>query len=137
VGHTIDEAIDGQILGANAIERRKSAAENVIQTPELTGALDRADIRRFFDCADECGVTPLIAADRTQLVFGQVEASRAGTHAFREPEEGVREPLGMLRGLAEKVVRQPKRGLPANPGQTRKLGGEIVDGRQIGTAVAI
>jgi hypothetical protein len=37
----------------------------MIQTAKLTGTLDRADVRRFFDGADERGVTSLVAANRT------------------------------------------------------------------------
>src|SRR5262245_34575630 len=37
--HTVHQSIDREILGSDAVQRRKSASENVIQAPELTGTL--------------------------------------------------------------------------------------------------
>lgn len=127
--HTRYQSIDREVLGSDAVERRKSASENVIQASKLTGALDRADIRRFFDCADERGVTSLIAADRTQFLLRQVEAPRARPHAFGQRHERGSQSLTVLRGLTKEVVGEPERCLAADPRQTGELGSEVVYGR--------
>jgi hypothetical protein len=97
----------------------------MIQASELTGALDRADIRRFFDCADERRVTPLIAANRTQLLFGEIEAPLTGADALGKRHERSREPLAMLCWLAQEVIRQAERRLPTDARETRQLRREI------------
>jgi len=116
--HTVHQSIDREVLGSDAIQRRKSASENMIQAPELTGALDRADIRRFFDCADERGVTPLIAANRTQFVLGEVEAPGTRPHALGQRHERGSEPLAGFGGLSQEVIGQAKRRLPTDAWKT-------------------
>ena len=124
--HTVYQPIDREVLGPDAVERRKSASENMIQASELTGALDRADIRRFFDCADERRVTTLIAANRTQLLFSEIETALTGADALSQRHERSREPLTVLSRLTQEVIRQTKRRLPTDARKTRELGGEIL-----------
>jgi hypothetical protein len=100
----------------------------MIEAPELTGTLDRADVRRFFDCADECRVTSLIAADRTQLFFGEVEARGARADALGECQEHAREALAVLCRLAQEVVGQSECRLPTDTWKTGKLSGQVLDG---------
>ena len=99
---------------------------------ELTGALDRADVRRFLDDADERGIAPRIAADRAQLFFGEIEAPRARPHSLRRASaSAVGEALALLGRLLQQVVRQPQRRLPPDAGEPRQLAGQIVDRRHV------
>jgi hypothetical protein len=100
----------------------------MIQASELTGALDRADIRRFFDCADERGVTPLIAANRTQLFFSEIEAPGTRPYALGQRHERGSQPLTDFGRLSQEMVGQAKRRLPPNARKTRKLRREIFYG---------
>jgi hypothetical protein len=89
----------------------------MIQASELTGAFDCADIRRFFDGANERGVTPLITANRAQLFLGQIEAPSAWPDSLSERDERRCQPLAELGRLPQEVVREPQRRLPANAGE--------------------
>jgi hypothetical protein len=106
VRHTVHEPIDRQVFRPNTIEWRKPAAKHVIQASELTGTLDRADIRRFFDCTNECRVTSLIAADRAQRFLGEIEAALTRPNALRERHECRGEALAVLGGLPKQMVRE-------------------------------
>jgi hypothetical protein len=100
----------------------------VIQASELTGALDRADVRRFFDCADECRVTSSIAANRTQLLLSEVEAAGAWSDALGQRHERSGEPLAVLGWLTKEVIREPKCRLPTYAGKTGQFGSEVFNG---------
>ena len=98
--HSRQQRIDGEISRTHAVERRQPSAEHVIEASELAGPLDRADVRRLLDDADQRRVAPRIAADRTDVVFGEVEAARARSHALAEGDQRVCETLALLRRTA-------------------------------------
>ena len=80
-------------------------------------------------CIRDSRVTPLIAANRTQLFLGEVEAPRAGPDAFSQRHERGGEPLAVLGRLTQEVIRQAERRLPTDAGKTRELRREIFYGR--------
>ena len=47
-----------EVVGVDAVERRERPSEHVIQAAKLAGALDRHDVGRLFDDADDGLVAP-------------------------------------------------------------------------------
>ena len=76
-----DEPVDAQVAGLDAVERRQRSAENVVQAAILAGALDRDDVDRLLDDADDGAVAPRVRADLAELLLGQVPALAAEAHA--------------------------------------------------------
>src|SRR5687768_8062870 len=99
----------------------------MIEPAKLTGALDRPDVRRFFDGTNKGGVTFLIAANATEVLLGEVKAPGARPHTLGQRHQRGCKSLGELGRLTEEVVRQAKRSLPTDAGKTGELGSEVVD----------
>src|SRR5690606_39449113 len=68
------------------------AAEHVIEPAELPRALDRYDILRLFDDADDRAVAARVAADPTGVLFGDVAAHLAEAHLLTHDREDLGEP---------------------------------------------
>src|SRR5204862_7585699 len=123
--HPLDELPDREVLRRDPVEGRESAAEHVILTAELPRALDRADVGRVLDHADECRVAPRVAADRAEILLGEVEAARAGPDLFRQRLERLRQPATLLWRLLEQMVGQSERRLPPDPREPGELAGAV------------
>ena len=67
IARPLDQLGDGEILGADAVERRERAAEHVIEPVEHGGALERPEIADLLDHADERAVARVVAAERAGL----------------------------------------------------------------------
>src|SRR5262249_55915726 len=99
----------------------------MVRPPKFASPLDRADVGRLLHDANGRGVTPRIPADRAELLFGEIEAARAGTHTLPERQQRVRQPATLIRRLPKQVIRESKRRLPTDTGKPGELGREIVD----------
>ena len=117
-----------QVLRLDAVERRQRAAEHVVEAAVLAGALDREQVDRLLDDADDRAVAARVEADRADLLLGEVPALAAEAHALLHllDRVGERERL-RLRHL-EEMERKPMRGAAADSGQPRQLRDEVVDG---------
>ena len=90
-------------------------------------ALDRRDVRRLLHDAEHRDVAAGVTTDGAQLLFREVEAACARTHAITKRQERLREAAALVRRLSQEVIGQPQRGLASDARQTRKLGGQIID----------
>ena len=76
-----EQFLHAQLLRADAFDRRDRTLQHVVATAELAGALDRDDVARLLDDADDVRVAPLVATERAELAFGEVVATPAPRHA--------------------------------------------------------
>ena len=72
--HPLDQFLDAQMLGVDAVERRERAAQHVIEAAEVAALLDGDDVAGLFHHADDGGVAARVAAEDAELVIGEVEA---------------------------------------------------------------
>jgi len=124
----VHELVDSQVLGLDAVERRKCAAEDVVEAAVLRRPLERDQVDGLLDDADGGAVAPGIEADRAQLVFGQVPALAAETHAFLHLFDRARERQRLFLLGLEDVEREPLRGAAADSRQACQLRDEVLDG---------
>ena len=125
--HALQQLVDAQVAGIDAVERRERAAEHVVEAAELGGALERDDVDGLLDDADERVVAARVAADRADLVLGQVAALAAEAHPLLHLRErgGERERF-VLRPLQD-VEGEPLRRPRADAGQAAQLRDEVLD----------
>jgi hypothetical protein len=95
---------------------------------ELVRALDRDDVRRLLDDADEARVTPLVGADAAARAVGQVEADLAQADPRLDLLDRLRQRQRVLLGSAQQVEREPLRRAPADAGQPAQLGDQALNG---------
>jgi hypothetical protein len=124
-----DQLVDAQMLRLDAVERRERAAEHVVEPAELAGPLDREQVDRLLDDADQRVVTSRVAADRADVFLGEVPALVAEADALldlldrrRERERLVLRPLQQMEG-------ETVRGARADARQARQLRDEVFHSR--------
>src|SRR5829696_1052556 len=67
------ELRDLEVVGLDAVDRRERAAEHVVAAAVLVRALDRDDVPRLLDDADQRRVAALVRADRAARALREVE----------------------------------------------------------------
>ena len=105
---------DLQVLGVDAVDRRQRAAEHVVAPAVLVRALDRDDVARLLDDADEPRVAALVLADPAARPVGEVEADLAEADPLLDLADRVGERVGVLGVDAQDVEREPLRGALAD-----------------------
>src|SRR5437867_3775873 len=115
------------MFGTDAVERRQTSAEHVIHAAKLPGPLDRSDVRRLLDHADDRRVTARVAADDAERVLGEVEAALARTNPVAEREQRFREAATLFLRLLQQMIREAERRLSTDPRQLRQLRCQIVN----------
>ncbi len=63
-GDARQQALDLQVVGADALQRRDRAHQHVIDAAEAAGAIDDVDVLRLFDDADDAVIAAVVAAHR-------------------------------------------------------------------------
>ena len=121
VGGARQQALELQIGRPDAIQRRESAHQHVIEPLIGAGVLDDQLVGGIFDHAQQCRIARLVAADIAQLVFGERVAAAAVPH----PLECLRQPLGQAPGSVPVALQQVK-GQP--PGRARAHAGQSTQG---------
>jgi hypothetical protein len=91
----LDEAPDLQLIGPDALQRRKCATEYVIKSVELPRFLDGLDIRGFFDHADHVLASRGAAAKKAGIAIRDVIADGALADLF----PGFADRVGKREGL--------------------------------------
>src|SRR2546428_5544904 len=91
-------------------------------------SLDRADIARFLDHAQQSRVAPGVAADRAGVFIGEIAACRARHDPSADSPDGLRQTLRDLRGLLQQMEREPLGGLAPDAGELSELRHELLDG---------
>ena len=93
----------------------------MIQAAILARALDRHDVGRLLDHADERFVTSRVGADRAQLAFGEVEASPAEADLLLDVDDGRRQGQDVLGPDLQHVERESLRGTGPDTGEPGQL----------------
>ena len=124
----LQQLADAQPLGADAVDRRDRAVEDVVEALELGRALEREDVERLFHDAQPALVPAAVATDRAQLLVADVEAALAEDDLVADVDEGRRQRPRFGVGRAEQVVGQALRGLRADAGQAPERFDEPRDG---------
>src|SRR4051794_32628629 len=121
-----------EVLGVDAVDRRQRAAEHVVAAGELVRALDRDDVARLLDDADDRAVAALVLTDPALRPVGEVEAHLAQPDALLDLADRVGERVGVFGRLAQDVEGEPLRGARADAGQFAQLRDEPLDRGGVG-----
>ena len=122
----LQQLVDPQVLGLDAVERRERAAEDVVEAAVLVRPLERDHVDGLLDDADDGAVAARVEADRAELLLGQVAALAAEADALLDLLDRVRERDGLVLLRREDVERESLRRPRADPGQPRQLRDEVV-----------
>src|SRR5262249_2580221 len=77
VSCALDELGDGEVVGADAIERRKRAAKHVVEPVEHAGAFERPEVTHLLHHANQRAVAGRIAAERAGALRVDIAARLA------------------------------------------------------------
>ncbi len=113
--------------GLDAVERRKRAAEHVVDAAILMRAFDRQKVGRLLDHADDRPVAPRVGADLTELLLGQVPALAAKADALLHLADRICKGERLLRWDAEDVEGEPLRRPRSHPREAGELRDQVVD----------
>src|SRR5439155_24967484 len=72
------ELADLEVLGPDAVQRRERPQEHMVAAAKLPRAIEREEVVRLFDHAQEAAVAPGVATDAAGIFLGDVEAHLAG-----------------------------------------------------------
>jgi hypothetical protein len=122
--HPLDQLGDAQLLGADAVDRRDGALEDVVEAAELAAALDGQDVERLLDDAELGGVAARVAADAAEVALGDEEAAAAGADLVAQVEQRGAEALDLVARCAHAVEGEALRRLGPDAGELAQLGGE-------------
>src|SRR5204862_6559837 len=106
-----------EVVGADAVQRRERAEQDVVTPLELAGALHRQQVVGLLDDAEQAGVAPGIGADAARVLVGDVEADRAVDDALLHGDQRARQLAHFLGGALEQEEREPLRRLRPDAGQ--------------------
>ena len=112
-----NELVDSEIRRIDAVERGERSAEHVVEPSVLVRPLERDDVDRLLDDADDGAVAARVEADRADLVLGQVAALAAEADALLDLLDRRGERQRVRLGDREQVKREPLRGARADPGR--------------------
>ena len=123
-----EQLADLQALGADAVDRRDRAVEDVVEALELGRPLEREHVERLLDDAQPALVAARVAADRAQRLVADVEAALAEDDLVAHGDERRGERPRLRVGRAQQVVGQALGGLRADAGQAGERLDEPGDG---------
>ena len=123
----LQQLVDAQVLGLDAVERRERAAEHVVEAAELVRALERDEVDRLLDDADRaCGRGARRGRSRTPPPRSGCRTRGRSGRAPSPPRSRARARAPLLRAL-EEVEREPLRRALPDAGQPRQLRDEVLD----------
>ena len=125
----LEELVDAQRAGIDAVDGRQRAAEHVVEAAVLGRPLDRNAGRRLLDDADDGAVAARVEADPAHLVLGEVAALAAEAHPLLHVLDRLRERQRLVLLRAEQVEGEPLSRTRADAGKARQLRDEVVHGR--------
>src|SRR6266545_7287729 len=123
--HALQQSVDVDVLRPDALERRERAEEDVEEALEIARPLDRGNVERFLDDADDRGVAPRVGADRARVDVGHVVARRAVEDLLLDLDDRARQRLGLGGGTLEDMVGEARGRLAADAGELRQLVDEV------------
>ena len=122
---------DGEVAGADPIERAEAAHEHVVHALVHAGEFEGEQVFGLLDDQHEAAVALVGAADGAGVAIGEVEADAAALHAVFHIGEGAGQVFGDGGLALEDVKGETLGGAAADAGQ----GGETVDQSLYGLGV--
>src|SRR6185295_4624974 len=114
----------GEPLGADAAVSGERAQEDVVQAVILARALDRLDVERLLDDAEQLSVALRVGADPARLAGGDRVAQRAVEELLLDLDDRLGKRLRLCRRDLQQVVGEAGRGLRADARQAGQLADE-------------
>lgn len=134
-GDALEQAVDGELGGADAFERAEAAHEDVVEAAEHAGLFEGDEVLGLFDDQNEAAIAGVIGAEvapgRIAGAVGEVGADDAVAYAGLEVGDGVCEGEGVMRGELEQVEGDALGTPPANTGKLGKLFHKAINGAGI------
>ena len=131
IGGARQQALELQVGRPDAVQRRESAHQHVIESLIGAGVLDDQLVGGIFHHAQQRGIARLVTADIAQLVFGE----RVAAAAVPYPIKGLRQPLGQAPGSIAVALQQVKGQPPgrawAHAGQSTQGEDQFIEGGQV------
>ena len=93
----------------------------MIHPAVLARLLNRSDVLRLLDDADDAAIALFVAAERTGIGVGDVVADRTVRDAFLHVADRVDETVGFFARRLENVKGQPLRAFRPDAGEALKL----------------
>ena len=126
-GDSGDQPVDAEILGPDALQRRKPAAEHVEAAREQPRAVERPEVRDLLDHAEQARVAARVGADAAGIDGVDIAAGRADREVLADLLQRAQQ--RHQRGLA--LLHQMQHGAPgrarAEPGEPRQRLGQRLD----------
>jgi hypothetical protein len=115
-----DQRIDGEVLRADAVERRQRAAEHVIARVDGMRALERPQVGDVGDHHDDRGLAARVGAHRARVLGVDVAAGPADLDLLERGCERLPERRHDLLALLDQKERSAARRARPEPGQARQ-----------------
>jgi len=122
------QALDPEIVRANALERRQRAHQHVVLTVVVAAPLDGQDVGGFLDDTDHPAVTCVVGADGARVSVRDVVAGRAVDHLVLHVPKRFGEVLGLVARRLHDVKGESLRALAPDAGQALQLLDQTVSG---------
>src|SRR5208282_3852 len=113
-----DQVGDAQLLGPYTVQGRNRAVEHVVDAVKMPRLLDRGNVGRFLDHADELLIAGRAAAVDAGIDVGDVVADRAQTQLGLDVANGGGQSLGVILARAQNM-------------KSEALGALVADSRQL------
>src|SRR6266540_1831823 len=118
---------DVQVVRSDPLDRADRAAEDVVAAAELARLLDRDQVARLLDHADQGGVAPRVPADAADVALGDIPADAAEMDPRLDLEDRAGQTLGVGRLHLEQVEGDPLSALGPDPRHPPQLVDEILN----------
>ena len=118
----LDQLADLEVFGADALDGRDGAVEDVVAALELAGTLDGQDVERLFDDAQHAGLSGRgrRRPGRDRLGVGDVVAVGAEAGVFLESARAAGQVTRLLLFAAEQEEGQARGGFGPDAGQAAR-----------------
>src|SRR5215831_10068825 len=130
IGRALQQPIEANLLGADAVERRESPHQYEVQTVIRLRLFDHQEIRGRLDHAELGGIALGRATQRAERVFGERIAALAMPDHMRRVLERARERDRPVAIVLQQVQRHALRRLGTHSGQAAQRPRELVEARQ-------
>jgi hypothetical protein len=127
LAHPLDQPVEAQRFGADAIQGRESPAQDVILPFKVSRAIDDSHRGRLFHDTHQGPIPTRVATDGARLLLGKVTALLTGTDPLADGRENRGKPLSLFGRLLEQMKCEPLGRLPAYPREPGKFGNQLLD----------
>ena len=136
LGHQTLEPIETDGRGPDAIERRQTPHENEVAPLISRPLLDRLDVRRRLDDAQERGIAPRVIADPADRDIAEIAAALAVPHPRDGRRQGPRQTFAPLPVTLQEVEGHALGGLGSHPRQAAQGPDQFIDEGAIAVRLA-